>query len=300
MDLPRPPPAPYSAISNTTTSPAELYHNRLSYTNEKDQYTYNASQLQNSRHERGSKSTTGRGHDSVISHPFSPKASSPPSPASSISSAGRKSRSIPEVRYSSPPRGSRDITYPPQARIIDPEKAAYSSPSPGRRSPNVAQDAVYDQAEYHEKGPEEKAWQLLFFLSGPCALLSMGIMLYTFFALLITVFLLPLKLVSKRAPLSQQIISFLAPPLNLQLHLVYSYNSATDYSAPMLVVIHLFSPVVALGVAISAWTAAAFWIFTSILGDPGGNDGHNDGKESILGVRNWWDRWLSRALRDTA
>jgi hypothetical protein len=161
MDLPRPPPAPYSAISNTTTSPAELYHNRLSYTNEKDQYTYNASQLQNSRHERGSKSTTGRGHDSVISHPFSPKASSPPSPASSISSAGRKSRSIPEVRYSSPPGGSRDITYPPQARIIDPEKAAYSSPSPGRRSPNVAQDAVYDQAEYHEKGPEEKAWQLL-------------------------------------------------------------------------------------------------------------------------------------------
>jgi hypothetical protein len=85
--------------------------------------------------------------------------------------------------------------------------------------------------------------------------------------------------------------------LNLQLHLVYSHNSSQDYSAPMLVVIHLFSPLIAFGVAIAAWTAAGFWFFSSILGDPGGHDGHNDGKESILGVRNWWERWLSRGLR---
>lgn len=141
---------------------------------------------------------------------------------------------------------------------------------------------------------------LQFFLSGPCALLSIAITLWTIFALLISLALAPLRFCTTRPPLSEQLKTFLAPALNLQLHLVYSYNSATGYSAPMLVVVLLVSSVVAFGVAIAAWTAAAFWIFTSILGDPGGNDGHNDGKESILGVRNWWERWLSRALRETA
>ena len=81
--------------------------------------------------------------------------------------------------------------------------------------------------------------------------------------------------------------------------MVYSHDSTTGYSAPMLVVIHLFSPLVAFGVAIAAWTAAGFWFFSCILGDPGGHDGHNDGRESIVGVRNYWERWLSRGLRET-
>ncbi|PSN61228.1 hypothetical protein BS50DRAFT_578615, partial [Corynespora cassiicola Philippines] len=121
-------------------------------------------------------------------------------------------------------------------------------------------------------------------------------MFYALFAILIALMLAPLAIFSKRPPLADQIKTFLAPPLNLQLHLVYSYSSATDYSPPMLVVIHLFSPAVAVGVAIAAWVAACFWFFSAILGDPAGQDGHNDGKDSILGVRNWWDRWLSRGL----
>jgi hypothetical protein len=136
-----------------------------------------------------------------------------------------------------------------------------------------------------------------FYLSGPCAMLSVVLTLWTMVALLVSLMLAPLKLCTSRPPLSTQLTTFLAPALNLQLHLVYSHNSSQDYSAPMLVIIHLFSPLVAFGVAIAAWTAAAFWFFSSILGDPGGHDGHNDGKESILAVRNWWERWLSRGLR---
>jgi hypothetical protein len=135
------------------------------------------------------------------------------------------------------------------------------------------------------------------YLSGPCALLSFLVMLWTMVALLISLLLQPFRLFSSRSTLPTQLTTFLAPPLNLQLHLVYSFSAADNYSAPMLVVIHLFSPFVAVGVAIAAWTAACFWFFSAILGDPAGQDGHNDGKESILGVRNWWDRWLSRALR---
>jgi hypothetical protein len=136
-----------------------------------------------------------------------------------------------------------------------------------------------------------------FYLSAPCALLSVVITLWTIVALFVSLALAPLKFCTKRPPLSSQLTTFLAPALNLQLHLVYSHNAAQDYSAPMLVVIHLFGPIIAFGVAIAAWTAAGFWFFSSILGDPGGHDGHNDGKESILGVRNWWERWLSRGLR---
>lgn len=251
--------------------------------------------------DRGSNSSPARPRDSVISHPFSPKPSSP-SPASSISSSDQGRHSVTDKRHSSAADG-QNIRYPPRA-YLDPEKHGYGSsqalrshrPGPGAE----AEAVVYDQGKYHDQGPEEKAWQLLFYLSGPCALLSGAITLWTIIALLVSLVLAPLRLCSTRPPLSEQLKNFLAPALNLQLHLVYSHNPATDYSPPMLVLIHLFSPIVAFGVAIAAWTAAAFWFFSSILGDTGGHDGHNDGKESILGVRNWWERWLSRGLRESS
>ncbi|KAF2107360.1 hypothetical protein BDV96DRAFT_506401 [Lophiotrema nucula] len=269
-------------------------HNDSEYTYEEtDRYsrqTYSVEQ-------RGSKSSNGRGHDSVISHPFSPKASSPPSPSSSISSAGRKHRSIDQIQYAAP----ITLSAPPRAHL-DPEKANGSSH--GTRTPNRVSSSnpdvtavVYDSGEYHEKGPEDKAVKLLLFLSGPCVLLSFLITLWTFLALFIALLLQPFRLCTAKTSMSSQITAFLAPPLNLQLHLIYSFASATEYSPPMLVVVNLFSPVVAIGVAMAAWTAAFFWFFSAILGDPAGQDGHNDGRESILGVRNWWERWLSRGLR---
>lgn len=65
----------------------------------------------------------------------------------------------------------------------------------------------------------------------------------------------------------------------------------------MLFVVHVLSPFVSIGVAIAAWTAAVFWFYAAILGDPDGRDKHNDGKESVLGVRMWWEKWLLRAVR---
>lgn len=305
MEPQHPLPGPFSATYANHSqqphhAPSNAYPDGLDATyNEKD----TNSQRQSTRIERGSKtSSNGRAHDSVISHPLSPKQSYPPSPTSSISSAGgRAQRSLLDIQHTAPSNDGQKIRQPPQAHL-DPEKHGYAS-SQGHHSPRHsaalagAHDVVYDQNKYHEKEPEEKAWQLLFYLSGPCALLSIVITLWTVVALLISVLLAPLKICTTRPSLSTQLMTFLAPALNLQLHLVYSHNASQDYSTPMLVVIHLFSPLIALGVAIAAWTAAAFWFFSSILGDPGGHDGHNDGKESIIGVRNWWERWLSRGLR---
>ncbi|RAR08401.1 hypothetical protein DDE82_002382 [Stemphylium lycopersici] len=303
----QPPPVPCSA------TPTQHHQQRPSSNAVADdhEYTYNEKEPYQRQHsvrpDRNSKSSYSRAHDSVISsHPFSPKPSSPPSPCSSISSVGGQQPNSPQGRRYSPSEIDRQsIQYPPKAHL-DPEKHAYSS-SQGRRSPNRASatpapdsDAiVYDKGAYHEKGPEEKAWHLLFWLCAPNVFLSGAIALWSLFAILISIVLAPLRLCTTRPPLSEQITAFLAPALNLQLHMVYSHDSTTGYSAPMLVVIHLFSPIVSFGVAIAAWTAAGFWFFSSILGDPGGHDGHNDGKESIVGVRNWWERWLSRGLRET-
>jgi hypothetical protein len=136
-----------------------------------DDYTYNEKEeyvpQQRTRAERGSKtSSNGRGRDSVISQPFSPKQSYPPSPTSTISSAdARRQRSISEIQLSVPTKNDQSIRCPPRAHL-DPEKHGYDS-SPGPRShrhsgsARGANDAVYNQGEYHESEPEEKAWQLL-------------------------------------------------------------------------------------------------------------------------------------------
>jgi hypothetical protein len=160
---PRHPPVPYSATHAQShrsgqSSPADTDCD--SEYNEKDA----CPRKDSTRPERVSKSSKGRAHDSVLS-PFSPKASAPPSPSSSISgSVAREHRSSSAIQETYD-RQSHRISYPPRAHL-DPEKAAYYDSPRDHRSLNRASvpDAaavVYDKSEYHEKGPEDKAWQLL-------------------------------------------------------------------------------------------------------------------------------------------
>lgn len=161
---PRYPPTPYSATqaqghSSGHSSPAETDYE--SEFNEKDTYPRKDS----TRTDRAlSKSAAGRAHDSVIS-PFSPKASAPPSPSSSISShVGHKHRSESEIQEVHSGRSHR-VSYPPRV-YLDPEKADYyDSPNDNRSQDRAsvpdAAAVVYDKSEYHEKDPEDKAWQLL-------------------------------------------------------------------------------------------------------------------------------------------
>lgn len=63
-----------------------------------------------------------------------------------------------------------------------------------------------------------------------------------------------------------------------------------------LVVLSVLAPGYALGLALAAWVAAGFWFFAAILGNPDGKDDRNDGQDSVLGVRVWWERWLMKSL----
>jgi len=163
------PPVPCSATSPQQSQPQRQLSTNAS--SDEYNYAYNEKEPYQRQHsirtDRHSKSSFGRGHDSVISsHPFSPKASSAPSPTSSISSLGQQRNSTPEIRYSRSDIEQNNIQYPQQAHL-DPEKHGYGSSHDGR-SPNRASAArldsdaiVYDKGAFHEKGPEEKAWQLL-------------------------------------------------------------------------------------------------------------------------------------------
>lgn len=171
---PRHPPVPYSAAhaqshSSGHSSPAETDYE--SEYNEKDTYPSKDS----TQTDHANKRAAARAHDSVIS-PFSPKASAPPSPSSSISSdVGRKHRSISEIQEVHDSQNHRP-SYPPRAHL-DPEKADYYDSSRNHRSQNRASvpeaaAVVYDKSEYHEKGPEDKAWQLL--VCVPCMPHNLG------------------------------------------------------------------------------------------------------------------------------
>jgi hypothetical protein len=161
MEPPNPPVPSPATHARGHSLPAETDHE--SEYNEKDAHARKDS----ARTNRGSKSTTAYAHDSVIS-PFSPKTSAAPSPTSSVSSqTGRKHSNITAIQETQDGRShqSHRVSYPQRAHL-DPEKANLHDEYDYRRSlnrgsvPDVAA-VVHDKSEYHEKGPEDKAWQLL-------------------------------------------------------------------------------------------------------------------------------------------
>lgn len=131
------------------------------------------------------------------------------------------------------------------------------------------------------------------------------------------------RLCSTRAPLSSQLTTYLGPTLNLQFRMIYSsaaisasrsrslfstnVTAATaiadqPYDALMLPIILILSSVLCLPVAIASWIAAIFWFYAAVIGDPTPNGasivGLCDGKATVMGVRNWWERCLVKSLRE--
>ncbi|EEQ31298.1 conserved hypothetical protein [Microsporum canis CBS 113480] len=71
----------------------------------------------------------------------------------------------------------------------------------------------------------------------------------------------------------------------------------SNYSAPMLVAVHLLSPLLLPPTLLAAWICACFWIFVMIMGNPDGKEKTDDGRAAVLAVRNWWCLWLASARR---
>jgi len=198
----------------------------------------------------------------------------------------------------------------------DPEKAFYSAQTPPRstRSPrhshrpsrdDNAASVIYSDAESEiDEGlavQEAKAIKILFFLSGPVIALSFLNLIWTLISLVITTLSQPVRLCARRITFGQQLASLLGPALNLQLKSIYTplppyANEDGVFHPGMLVFVHLVSPILSIGVAIAAWVVAAYWLMAGMVGDPAGMDKRDDGRETVLGLRRWWENLMLKGI----
>jgi hypothetical protein len=124
---------------------------------------------------------------------------------------------------------------------------------------------------------------------------------YIFIILLPLLLLTPLHLCKPTCDLSNSIVRFISPVLKQHLKILCTEpsedNYNVDYKPISLITVYLAAPILSLGVAIAAWISASFWIFAIIMGNPDGTERRDDGRATVLGVRNRWERYLLSAMR---
>ncbi|KAK3080884.1 hypothetical protein LTS18_012233 [Coniosporium uncinatum] len=218
-------------------------------------------------------------------------------PSSRKSSATLEASYKPKSTSGSTARSIVDVERQGRRYSHDP----FRTPGPSPTSTYPTDRRRSEDEDVVEVNLNNKALQILFFLSGPATLFSFLVLLWTLLAFIIVLVLQPFRLCSKGHSISQDLVNFLSPILHKQLRLIYSSacTPTTTFSAPALLFTNLLSPFISVGVLFSAWVAAFFWVFSAILGDPGPEKtkNHNDGKASVLAVRTWWERWLCKSLR---
>ena len=115
--------------------------------------------------------------------------------------------------------------------------------------------------------------------------------------------LFPLCFCLKQSPICARFRNLLSPLLDFQLGLIYSSYDRNDHVGSetsgmfTLVLISMLSPLYAMAMALATWVAGVFWFYTAILGNPDGKEDRDDGREAVLTVRGWWERWLIRSLK---
>lgn len=157
-----------------------------------------------------------------------------------------------------------------------------------------------EEQDKHEEDNDHAMW-VVFWLSCLDPLHSLA---SCFFTLLVAFGLLlasPVRLVHKQNSFGDQLIRTVAPLFKHHLEMMYApsvdYAFEWDFQPGMLIAVHLVAPLVSVGVALAACVTGAFWIFTSIMGNPDGTERRDDGADAILAVRNWWERCLLGAIK---
>ncbi|KAJ5569556.1 uncharacterized protein N7459_008986 [Penicillium hispanicum] len=175
---------------------------------------------------------------------------------------------------------------------------------------------------------DQDAPLMLFRLSGPIQIYSFAACVYTCCALVFAVLVSPLRLCSlspfvSNTSFKNQLCDLLSPALHTHERLVHMRppasdrslstqwihsdpdleepaivtDSSRDYSIPMSIAVLLLSPFLSIAILLFAWTAASFWIFTMVMGNPDGTERKDDGRTAVLGVCKWWQTWLGKARR---
>lgn len=219
-----------------------------------------------------------------------------------MSSADREKRSL--ARESNSHRSSKH-----KRSSRDPEKSAGYSPNRHSRERHSRSSHTHisytedDDVDEARELQEEKAVKILLFFSFPCVVLSLLNAIWTLLSLLITLLTQPVRVCARRPTFGQQLGGLLGPALNLQLKSIYTplpphADEDLSYHPAMLVAVQLLSPFLSFGMMLAAWVMAVYWLSSAVVGDPAGTDKRDDGKETVLALRGWWEKWLTRSVRE--
>ncbi|PLN84827.1 hypothetical protein BDW42DRAFT_24175 [Aspergillus taichungensis] len=170
----------------------------------------------------------------------------------------------------------------------------------------------------------QDALLMLLRLSAPVPIFSFAACIYTLFGLFFVILVSPLRLCScipyfRATSFRAQLCDLLVPQLHIHERLVRMrkspqrssspqsvYNnldrpsgaeSCASYSIAGLIAVLLLSSLLSIAFLLLAWTAAFFWIFAMVLGNPDGTERKDDGRAAVLGVSRWWQTWLRRARK---
>ncbi|KAL4949518.1 hypothetical protein BDW69DRAFT_174259 [Aspergillus filifer] len=194
------------------------------------------------------------------------------------------------------------------------DRSSYMSGDNRNTSAARAQKRAIQEDDLVDKSQD--AVVMLFRMSLPIPIFSLIASLYTVFGLFLTILTSPLRLCAcipclKKTSFRAQLCGLLVPQLHIHERLIglrrsssqSTYNDsdqssnteyAEGYSVPGLIMVLLLSSLLSFGLLLLAWTAAFFWVFAMILGNPDGTERKDDGRAAVLGVTRWWQIWLSK------
>ena len=179
------------------------------------------------------------------------------------------------------------------------------SMSDGERRTRDDNSAVfrYIQEQEQQEQEDEHAIAVVAFLSTLDPLYSAFSAIYSTLIGIIFLLASPLCLCDKSFSAGRSVVRLLAPVLRKHLKLIHatSINELhnLDFSPTKLILVHAISPVLSIGVAISAWIAACFWLFALMMGNPDGTERSDDGRVTVLNLRDWWEKFLLSSAKST-
>ncbi|CEJ53810.1 hypothetical protein PMG11_00151 [Penicillium brasilianum] len=173
----------------------------------------------------------------------------------------------------------------------------------------------------------QDALLMIFRLSVPVPIYSFGACLYTCFALIFAILISPIRLCPptpylRNTSFKSQLCDLLSPALHIHERLVRmqspSHRSSSTqwihaeidaeqpsttgetnryYTVGMSLLVLTLSPLFSIAILLCAWTAASFWVFAMVMGNPDGTERKDDGRAAVLGVCKWWHTWLGKARK---
>jgi len=171
-----------------------------------------------------------------------------------------------------------------------------------------------DDMKFHEdmQVVRSHAMSILIFLSGPVLFVNFLGAIWSLVAPLFICISHPCHLLGcarRTQSLHERITSALEPFISFNLFFIYAAaRQQSSYSLSRLIGVLLLSPLFSIGIAAATWTAAFFWLFAVMVGDPKGTEAQekrnssfvdeeeSDGRDTVIWCRRVWRDWLLKSL----